>query len=133
MEQKAPGAFANSPIKHGYDTNTANEVNRYDVADDGTINPSTYAAGTLFKNGLTDENDNTTYTDLQGRVVLKRGPGTEHVEVHDTYYLYDDYGNLRYVLPPAAEGATDATTLAQLCYQYDYDHRNRLISKQLHP
>ena len=35
------------------------------------------------------------------------------------------------MLPPAAEGKTDQTTLDQLCYQYTYDHRNRLISKQL--
>ncbi len=102
MEQKAPGNFAANPIKNSYDTNTTGEVNRYNVSDAGAITATTYAAGTLFKNGLTDENGHTTYTytDLQGRVVLKRGPGTEHAEVHDTYYLYDDYGNLRYVLPP---------------------------------
>ncbi|MDB9837224.1 DUF6443 domain-containing protein, partial [Flavobacteriaceae bacterium] len=134
MEQKAPGTFANSPIKQDYDTNGADEVNRYDVADGGEINESesTYAAGTLYKNELRDENGKSTYTytDLQGRVVLKRAPSTGEGP-HDTYYLYDDYGNLRYVLPPAAEGKTDATTLAQLCYQYTYDYRNRLTEKQL--
>ena len=130
--QKAPGSFADTPVEQSYDTNTANEVNRYSVDEEGNITASSYAAGSLFKNGLEDENRHTTYTytDLQGRVVLKRAPSTGE-GYHDTYYLYDAYGNLRYVLPPAAQGKTDQATLDQLGYQYHYDRRNRLISKQL--
>ncbi|WP_410880882.1 DUF6443 domain-containing protein, partial [Myroides sp. DW712] len=48
-----------------------------------------------------------------------------------TYYVYDQYNNLTYVLPPLAKGQTDATTLDQLCYQYQYDHKNRLVAKKL--
>ncbi|WHT39831.1 RHS repeat-associated core domain-containing protein [Myroides sp. mNGS23_01] len=48
-----------------------------------------------------------------------------------TYYVYDQYNNLTYVLPPLAYGKTDATTLDQLCYQYKYDHKNRLVAKKL--
>ncbi len=49
--------------------------------------------------------------------------------------MYDDFGLLRYVLPPKAfeSGSTTITSteLAQLCYQYEYDHRKRMIKKVL--
>ena len=48
-----------------------------------------------------------------------------------TYYVYDQYNNLTYVLPPLAYGKTDTTTLDKLCYQYKYDHKNRLVAKKL--
>jgi RHS repeat-associated protein len=48
-----------------------------------------------------------------------------------TYYVYDQYNNLTYVLPPLAYGKTDAATLDKLCYQYKYDHKNRLVAKKL--
>ncbi len=48
--------------------------------------------------------------------------------------VYDDYGNLTYVLPPKSEPQSakpDATELAELCYQYKYDERNRLVEKKI--
>ncbi|MEX0274708.1 MAG: DUF6443 domain-containing protein, partial [Flavobacteriaceae bacterium] len=95
------------------------------------------------------------FTDKQGRTILKRtyadipsvdrngdgdtvDPGEEaQSEVaHDTYYIYDNFGNLTYVLPPKMEGST--ATLAELTantnnlgYQYVYDHRNRLGEKKI--
>src|SRR5690606_22034188 len=50
--------------------------------------------------------------------------------------VYDDYGNLTYVLPPKMEASTVplATVRAQLNelgYQYNYDHRNRLVEKKI--
>jgi len=95
------------------------------------------------------------FTDKQGRVVLKRtyadvpamdrnrdgdtdddGEAARQQEPHDTYYVYDDYGNLSYVLPPKMEGSTASLAeiqahLEDLGYQYVYDHRNRLVEKQL--
>ncbi|MDI9359106.1 MAG: RHS repeat-associated core domain-containing protein, partial [Phycisphaerales bacterium] len=47
------------------------------------------------------------------------------------YYVYDNFGNLTYVLPPLAEGAFDQNTLDGVCYQYKYDARNRLAAKKL--
>jgi RHS repeat-associated protein len=83
---------------------------------------------------------NEDYKDLDGRIVLKRtfnnNNGTP--EILSTYYLYDDFGNLCYVLPPKAEadGITSNTPITQslldnLCYQYTYDEKNRQISKKL--
>ncbi|WP_282160880.1 DUF6443 domain-containing protein [Ulvibacterium marinum] len=120
-----------------------------------------YAPGELFKNVTKDENHDTVdgklhtteeYTDKQGRVVLKRtyadadidlngnGNNTDPNEIleapHDTYYIYDDFGNLAYVLPPKMEASTATlaeitTQMVELGYQYVYDNRNRLVEKQL--
>ncbi|NHA06996.1 RHS repeat-associated core domain-containing protein [Mucilaginibacter sp. HC2] len=86
------------------------------------------------KVGTTEE-----YKDKEGHVVLKRTfnqVGTT-VQVLSTYYIYDDRGNLAFVLPPnsgADAGITSTanqTTLDNLCYQYRYDERNRLTEKKL--
>jgi RHS repeat-associated protein len=66
-----------------------------------------YSANELYKTITKDENwtsgkDHTTeeFTNKQGQVILKR-TFNDNVP-HDTYYVYDDYGNLTYVLPPEA-------------------------------
>ncbi|MGF7076203.1 DUF6443 domain-containing protein [Mucilaginibacter sp. 3215] len=85
------------------------------------------------RGGTTEE-----YKDLDGRVVLKRAfnfSGT--LQILSTYYVYDDLGNLCYVLPPgsgADAGITSASnkaTLDGLCFQYKYDERNRLVEKKI--
>lgn len=69
----------------------------------------------------------------EGQLILKRTynqePGQSPVPL-DTYYVYDQYGNLTYVLPPkrTTSGVID---LGKYCYQYKYDSRNRLIEKKL--
>ncbi len=121
-----------------------------------------YNANTLYKTITKDENHDGTsnknhiteeFKDKQGRVVLKRiyadmdlnddgdTNDTGETEVsHDTYYVYDKFGNLSYVLPPKAEAHIDIPTdhefltnteLYQLCYKYTYDDRNRLVEKKL--
>ncbi|CAL2092894.1 RHS repeat-associated core domain-containing protein [Tenacibaculum sp. 190524A02b] len=117
----------------------------------GTTN---YAAGKLYKTITKDENhDGTTsklhtteeYKNKEGQVILKRtfasinsaGSSTSSVteEAHDTYYIYDDFGNLTYVLPPKVvvsdNSGVSSTELSELCYQYKYDYRNRLIEKKI--
>ncbi|AUP80095.1 DUF6443 domain-containing protein [Flavivirga eckloniae] len=101
-----------------------------------------YEKSTLYKTTTKDENwnfiqeyikDHTTeeFKNKQGQVILKR---TYNQDIkHDTYYVYDDFGNLTYVIPPKVN-TTDgisATELKELCYQYVYDNRNRLVEKQL--
>ncbi len=156
LEQGAPGlawkADPNSDtdhtIKFDWRHNTANEVVRFDVtfADaNNTEVPSLEKDGFYAANELTvsitkdenwttaDGNNHTTreYTDKQGRVLLKR-TFNESIP-HDTYYVYDSYGNLTYVIPPkvtTTDGVSN-TELAELCYQYRYDYRNRLIEKKI--
>lgn len=118
-----------------------------------------YLPNTLYKTITLDENydsnistkDHTTeeFKDKQGRVVLKRtytdmdinGDGDTNdageTEVpHDTYYVYDDYSNLTYVLPPKMEATTSSLSslsskMSELGYKYKYDRRNRLIEKKI--
>ncbi|MCD0487364.1 DUF6443 domain-containing protein [Pedobacter sp. MC2016-14] len=77
------------------------------------------------------------YKDKEGQIVLKRifnRTATDVIEVLSTYYVYDDFGNLSFVLPPGANpdaGSISQTTLDNFCYQYRYDGRNRLIEKKL--
>ncbi|MGK6353528.1 DUF6443 domain-containing protein [Parapedobacter sp. DT-150] len=135
----------------GFGTNSR-RVARYGV----TVNASTgartltldgiYAAGELYVTVTRDENwvsaDGRSgtveeYTDKQGRVVLKRAYNGS--EVLSTYYVYDDFGLLCFVLPPGrgtefnpdGTAVPSATVLANYCYQYRYDGRGRLVEKQL--
>lgn len=82
--------------------NTSNLVYDYSFQSFGK-----YQTGELHKNIIKDENwvsgkDNTTeeYTDKYGRVVLKRKYDLQ--VPHDTNYIYDNIGNLLYVIPPLA-------------------------------
>lgn len=139
-------------IKFEYQLNTGNEVRLYGV--DLTIVSNTYlpmltggsgyyGAGQLDKTITKDENwtsgtNHTTeeFKNKAGQVLLKRtyADVSGVSRAHDTYYIYDIYGNLSYVLPPKSEAhlsIPDATKLAELCYQYKYDNRNRLVEKKL--
>nr|WP_319572375.1 DUF6443 domain-containing protein [uncultured Draconibacterium sp.] len=130
---------SNHEQKFEYGTNSAGEVEYFYVNSSGGLSKGTdYGAGTLYKNTLRDENNQTTsstrteeFTDKLGNVVLKKSwnGSTEH----QTYYVYDDFNRLRFVLPPkaVADESVSSTELSQLCYQYKYDERGRLIEKKL--
>ncbi|WP_396154641.1 DUF6443 domain-containing protein, partial [Flavobacterium macrobrachii] len=105
-----------------------------------------HPAHTLHKSVVKNENwkpgdglANTTeeFKDKEGRVLLKRTYSismVENVETavwHETYNVYDEYGNLTYVIPPLADGAITDDVLNGLCYQYRYDAKNRLVEKKL--
>jgi RHS repeat-associated protein len=107
-------------------------------------NNKTYEPNELYVTVTKDENWTSgragtveEYKDKEGYVVLKRtyNMNGSTLEMLSTYYVYDDLGNLCFVLPPKAE--PDATTaisqptLDDLCYQYRYDGRNRLTQKKL--
>jgi len=88
----------------------------------------------LYKNTVTDEDGNKTieFKNGQGQTILVRKM-LDDVTKADTYYVYNDYNQLAYVIPPLAVTANtvDETTLNNLCYQYKYDERNRLVEKKL--
>ncbi len=152
MKQAAPGKdwkLGNGhEIQFGYQTNGASEVRIYNVTTNFANNTYTptlqggntyYAVGELSKTITKDENwtsglDHTTeeFKNKQGQVVLKRAYNSG--QKYDTYYVYDDFGNLTYVLPPKAEGTISrptTTKLNELCYQYKYDIRNRLVEEKI--
>ena len=61
-----------------------------------------YPSGQLYLSETVNEDEQLVreYTDKQGRVVLK-DVRDEEDKAHLTYYVYDDFGNLRAVLQPA--------------------------------
>lgn len=204
LQQAAPGndwALANNhTIKMSYQTNIDNDVRNY-VANAiwnaslglydiqlTTAGTGYYTANQLFKTVTYDENTTASpvetnsstveFKNKEGQLILKRAydAGVKH----DTYYVYDAYGNLTYVIPPKASDLMIATsaqsdvtstalvasgsslqltatnsirllpgfnavagstfsasiiynqgTLDNLCYQYKYDSRNRLVEKKL--
>ena len=160
IEQGAPGfdwavdasSDADHTIKFEFDFNNVKEVSYYsvDFPSGNTDQPQLVANGyyshrTLVKKVIKDENwqpgDGDSHTihefiNKKGQILLKRTfVGSS---VHDTYYIYDDYGNLTYVLSPeASENILDSNSvidqgvLNNLGYQYKYDHRNRLIEKKI--
>ncbi len=159
LKQAAPGgAWAmggGHEIKFDYQTNASNEVLAYRA--DATWNPTTklyditllntnvyYAPNQLYKNVTWDENNamgssekTEEFKDKEGRIVLKRVwakvNGESLATKHDTYYVYDQFSNLTYVIPPAVitGGTIDPFSLNSLCYQYKYDERNRLVAKKI--
>ncbi|MGE8341580.1 MAG: RHS repeat-associated core domain-containing protein, partial [Flavobacterium sp.] len=150
LRQAAPGnpwaMDGGHEIKLNYQANTANEVKLYKATatwDAGSglyeisfSDAGTYQAGELFKTVTYDENTASgsnagteEFKNKEGQVVLKRTYNAG--DKHDTYYVYDIYGNLTYVIPPKAEGTINQDILNGLCYQYKYDNKNRLAEKKL--
>ncbi|NPD86847.1 hypothetical protein HNS38_18945, partial [Lentimicrobium sp. L6] len=93
-----------------------------------------FSTNTLFKTITIDEdgNENVDYKDFENRVIVKCGE-----ENTKTYYVFDDLGLLRYIVPTLAalkcNGSSVPTEdeINALCYYYEYDHRNRMILKKL--
>ena len=128
-----PGqAWANNPIRYDYGTNTSSGVLsliRYTVGSNYALTANgTVPAGTLNVTKVTDEDGHEAYsfTDHLGRTLLERRlNGSEQL---DTYYVYDSYGHLCYVLQPMYQSEAD---LSKYAYRYEYDSRGRCTKKTL--
>lgn len=99
---------------------------RYQVSDGGVSYSNEWEPGSLTVTVRTDEDGIVTesYTDLSNHVVCESRSGKK------TYYVYDDYGDLRYILPPGLSGKTLSRTDEQmkaLAFWYDYDSRGQCI------
>ena len=113
------------------------------------VTSGTYSANSLWVESVDDEDNlrTFTFTDKNGRVILKKVQvgATAGLAIGDwlwTYYVYDDLGNLRVVIPPKAipilspnswNSATSTNTaLANaLYYRYTYDSRGRMVEKRV--
>ena len=148
LKQAAPGDAwslgSGKEIKLDYQTNTADDVKLYQatatwnatlgVYDIALSQTGHFAANQLYKTITYDENTPPLgaggleeYKDKEGKVILKRT--FNNSIAHETYYVYDQFGNLTYVIPPLVTSVS--TELDGLCYQYKYDARNRLVEKKL--
>jgi RHS repeat-associated protein len=147
----APGinwAGANRGIGMQYLFNAvADSVRIWSIASTpGALPVSTtrYAAGQLFKNITTDEQNRQVveYKNKEDQVVLRKvqlaaTPGTAHVGWLCTYYVYDDLDNLRFILQPKAVQLINSTftvtaaIAGELCFRYEYDKRNRQVVRKI--
>jgi RHS repeat-associated protein len=160
LEQRQVGtAWTTKPILFGYLANTATDVRKYITTTDPVegrtnsklkVSPNDansasgyYKANQLYKNSVKDEDGNETieFKNGQGQTVLVRKviSATDNA---DTYYIYNEYNQLAFVIPPKAsfaiKGLAAGTQIAEtdpiltdLCYQYRYDGKNRLVEKKV--
>jgi RHS repeat-associated protein len=137
--KRPPGAaWIGHPTAIDYQTNSINEVGYFFVNSNAKLERNGYyAANTLYKTQVRDEDNKTTteYKDKLGKVVMKRSSTNV-----DTYYVYNDLGQLSYVLPPntvdlmSANGTFDddgSPALTKYAYVYKYDNRGNNIIKRL--
>lgn len=136
-------------IEQQYLVNTVADSAQIWKAREDDIRPlsaGVYAAGQLYKNVTKDERGNSVveFNDKEGRIVLKKveligGAADGHNKWLSTYYVYDNLGMLRCVIPPKAvtllkgNWNTNFTPeiAKELCFIYRYDSRNRMIMKQV--
>ncbi|UIR57751.1 RHS repeat-associated core domain-containing protein [Sphingobacterium sp. SRCM116780] len=155
IEQGAPGdawqpaaiVGTGHTVKTNYATNTTtgnDAVKLWNIGVDGASSTGNYLTGKLHLITIRDENStNTTsrtgsvdeYKDFADRVVLKRVWESETKSLN-TYYIYDDFGDLRYVIPPGvtANSFTIKSTdpnFGKYIYAYNYDDRRRLIERKI--
>ncbi|MCT3838892.1 RHS repeat-associated core domain-containing protein, partial [Elizabethkingia anophelis] len=141
LAQAAPGSdWDGKKVQYQYQANADGEVYRYTTSTSWSNNATvsvlglsgTYGANSLYKNVVTDEDGNSTieFKNGQGQTLLVRKKnGSENL---DTYYVYNEYNQLAFVIPPLAiHKGVDATLLNELAYQYRYDGQNRLVEKKL--
>lgn len=118
------------------------------AAVDIPVTTDVYAPNTLYKNIVADEKGQQTieYQDKGGRLILKKVqvdplPSPSYAGWICTYYVYDDFGHLRYVIQPEAvkyldaNGWTFATpngskVLEEQCLYYRYDEKGRNVVKK---
>lgn len=166
LKQAAPGtlwegaidvyATNDRTVKFSYYTNIVGEVRKFSVVFPNGANTEKpdlastgfYSANQLIKTITKDENwvsadgkYKTTegFKDNLGRLILKRTYAKTSVgtmDTYDTYYVYDRYGNLTYVIPPLAADKVVLNNIIQiealnLCYIYHYDLRNRVVQKHI--
>lgn len=165
--QTGPGnAFQDNPRLFDYKANSQNEVLKFSTV---TVNQNGagytqsliiggyYPAKKLYKNLSTDEDGNTTaeFKNAQGQTILIRKTVSEPTVTQafaaipantvnvDTYYVYNEYNELAFVITPMAskELRTNSNQtiinpagnniIKELCYQYRYDDKARLVEKKL--
>ena len=135
-QKRVGDAWVGKQVETSYNTNASGVAYYYVNSNNLLQRNGTYAANTLYKTQIADEDGKTAteYKDMLGRVVMKqKGSDVQ------TYYVYNDLGQLCYVLPPLAadaltasqEYADDADALKQYAYLYKYDERGNIVEKRL--
>ena len=125
--------FETAGVNMEQQVNIANQVRRWEIFNGLPRSTAFYPAGSLSISISRDASQfmTRTFSDWLGRKVLTQvqtGPSTWE----DTYYVYNDYNQLLFVIPPAAAGDLNPTqAVADLWhFRYEYDDFGRLVSSK---
>jgi len=94
----------NTPELHFEGFYNINELSKQTIKDEN------------WQSGDQDNHTTVTFTNKDGQVVLKRTYANN--EPHDTYYVYDRYDNLTFVIPPKASDIIKADYVVDEFYFY---------------
>lgn len=124
---------------------TGSQIVRFDIQANGSVTGNTrYPSSSLYNNVVTSERGTWTMEvkDKQGRVVskLQQLEGNT-LDFATTDYVYNDLGQLSYVIPPNIDALFQAGTVSSFTesdnvflegiYGYHYDKKGRLIKKHI--
>ena len=139
LKQSAPGvdwSFKPAAPEQEHVVEMEYPVNSSDVTGWKVVNNSfsqiSYGAGQLSINVTKNENKGSNqsitkeYKNKTGQVVLVENRVNN--TWYQTFYIYDDFGLLRCVVPPKAMASVNNPGL---CYYYRYDNRHRMACKKL--
>ncbi len=157
VKEVMPGdnyVIPNKGISYEYELNNANEKIKVwemgDLENDLPVTTGEYASNMLFKNVTTDDRGKMMidYVDFEGKLILNKVQNLELGQGLDvngyggwisTYYVYDDFGRLRFIITPKlvnhkvstsgvnANWQVSAFEADELCFSYFYDELSRVV------
>jgi len=106
-EVSAPGLAwrltNNHTVQSSFRSNALNEVRKWDIVGNNYLSNNYYLTDELYVTQKKDENGNNSFefNDKNGRAVLSNAEIQDGIYL-STYYVYNDFGNIEYVIPPKA-------------------------------
>ena len=135
--------YNNKFVEYSYELNSGNEVRIWKITNDLPASTSSYTANSLHKNISKDEEGFKVieFINSIGQIILKRVQANESgTSWADTYNVYDDFGNIRFVFPPEFINKMKLGTISysptqmelnNWAYQYSFDEYGRIIEKRV--
>ncbi|MEQ8626122.1 DUF6443 domain-containing protein [Ekhidna sp.] len=130
--------FLNNKDTHNnYRPNVTDEVLLWIISSGLPVSTAYYGPNQLWMTETIGEDGQTSreFKNGRGELILKRiKAATSPVEWYDTYYIYDDFGDIRFVLPPKLVNLTQSpnqTQVRHLAFENIYDEEHRVIKKYI--